>query len=98
MLPPVTLAAERLDERAFSRSGDAGDTDTDRVARFREDPGKEFLGERFVCRVVAFHQSNGARENADVGGEHALLVVVERELAAFGRLDHLGFRFGRAGS
>ena len=82
--PTLTkLAAERLDERAFPGSGDAGDADADGVSGVRQQAGEEFLGEGLVRGVVAFHQGDGAREDADVAGEHALLILVERELGAF---------------
>ena len=80
------LATERFDERAFAGTGHTGDADPDGVSGHGQQACEKFLGHGFVGRVVAFHQGDGAREDAGVSGEDAMVVVIDGEFAAFGGL------------
>jgi len=70
------VQTELIEKGAFANAGNAGDSDTARLARVRENSIEDLCREFDVRRQIAFDDSDGACESGAVAGENPCDVLV----------------------
>ena len=78
MVVTAEVHAQRLDEGALAGTRDAGDTQSQGLARVRQAGGDDLLGQLLVFREGALHQGNGLAQRHTVALQDAIDIPVER--------------------